>query len=588
MPHDNPLIALLVIGLGLAFVLGTVAHRLKVSPLVGYLLAGVLVGPFTPGFDADQALALQLAEVGVILLMFGVGLHFSIKDLLSVRAIALPAAVLQMTISVLVGMGLGWLLGLSIGGGLALGLALSIASTVVLTRGFQERRMEDSEAGRIAVGWLVIQDLITVLVLVLLPILASLLQDGGASHPPLTKLLLLIGETIAKVVAFIAIMLLVGRRVIPFLLHYVAHTGSRELFRLAVLAIALGVAFCAANLFGVSFALGAFVAGMVMSESQLSLRAAEETLPLRDAFAVLFFISVGMLLDPQVLVHQPLQLIGLLLVILVVTPGVALLLLRAMGRSWATSITIAIGLAQIGEFSFILAALALDLHLFGQNVRDLVLGASILSIIVNPLLFRLMKRFRPWIDRMDGVLPLASDETTPALVLPQTDIAGHAILVGFGRVGRRVAEGLRESGWPLVVIETGEGTARALEEDGVTIITGNAAEPAVMEAANLAAARLVIVAIPNVFEAGQIVARARAANPAATIIARAHFDQEVTHLAKLGAGVVVMGEEEIARTMLSYAREMPGEAPILAGEVVEAGEITMDSHAKNDLVDPPG
>ncbi|HTI02769.1 MAG TPA: YbaL family putative K(+) efflux transporter [Acidisoma sp.] len=589
MPHDNPLIALLVIGLGLAFVLGTVAHRLKVSPLVGYLLAGVMVGPFTPGFDADQALALQLAEVGVILLMFGVGLHFSIKDLLAVRAVALPAAILQMAISVLAGMGLGWLLGLSAGGGLALGLALSIASTVVLTRGFQERRMEDSEAGRIAVGWLVIQDLITVLVLVLLPILASLLQDGGSSHPPLSQLMLLIGETIAKVVAFIAIMLLVGRRVIPFLLHYVAHTGSRELFRLAVLAIALGVAFCAAHLFGVSFALGAFVAGMVMSESQLSLRAAEETLPLRDAFAVLFFISVGMLLDPEVLVHQPLQLIGLLLVILVVTPGVAFLLLRAMGRSWATSITIALGLAQIGEFSFILAALALGLHLFANNVRDLVLGASILSIIVNPLLFRLMKQFRPWIDRKDGVLPLPSDAAEPALALPRTDLADHAILVGYGRVGQRVAEGLRQSGWPLLVIETGEGTARALEQEGgVTIITGNAADPAVMEAANLAAARLVIVAIPNVFEAGQIVAQAKAANPTAIIIARAHFDQEVTHLAKLGAGIVVMGEEEIARTMLSYARETPGDAPILEGEAVEADEIAMDSHAKNDFVDPPG
>lgn len=588
MPHDNPLIALLVIGLGLAFILGTVAHRLKVSPLVGYLLAGVLVGPFTPGFDADQALALQLAEVGVILLMFGVGLHFSIKDLLSVRAVALPAAILQMGLSVLVGVGLGWLLGLSTGGGLALGLSLSIASTVVLTRGFQERRMEDSEAGRIAIGWLVIQDLITVLVLVLLPILASVLQDGGAAHPTLSQLLLLIGETIAKVVAFIALMLLVGRRVIPFVLHYVAHTGSRELFRLSVLAIALGVAFCAADLFGVSFALGAFVAGMVMSESQLSLRAAEETLPLRDAFAVLFFISVGMLLDPEVLVHQPLQLIGLLFVILVVTPGVAFLLLRAMGRSWATSITIALGLAQIGEFSFILAALALDLHLFGQNIRDLVLGASILSIIINPLLFRLMKRFRPWIDRRDGIAPVPSDVVAPAPVLPRAEITDHAILVGYGRVGRRVAEGLRESGWPLLVIETGEGTARALQENGVIIITGNAADPAVLDAANLATARLVIVAIPNVFEAGQIVAQAKAANPAVTIIARAHFDQEVTHLGKLGAGVVVMGEEEIARTMLAHAREMPADGPVLVGEVVEDSAIAMDSHAKNDLVDPPG
>lgn len=587
MPHDNPLIALLVIGLGLAFLLGTLAHRLKVSPLVGYLLAGVLVGPFTPGFDADQALALQLAEVGVILLMFGVGLHFSIKDLLAVRVVALPAALVQMAVSVLCGMGLGWLLGLSVAGGVALGLALSIASTVVLTRGFQERRMVDSDAGRIAVGWLVIQDLITVLILVLLPVLASLLQ-GGAAHPPLGQLLLLIGETIAKVVAFIAIMLLVGRRVVPLLLHYVAHTGSRELFRLAVLAVALGVAFCAAHLFGVSFALGAFVAGMVMSESQLSLRAAEETLPLRDAFAVLFFISVGMLLDPSVLLHEPLQLLGLLFVVLVLTPGTAFLLLRAMGRSWNTAVVIALGLAQIGEFSFILASLALDLHLFAPDVRDLILGASILSIIVNPLLFRAMQRYRPWLDRRDGVLPPSDDEAVPAAALPKTNLVDHAILVGYGRVGQRVAEGLRAAGWPLLVIETGEGTARALEEEGVAVITGNAADPAVLAAANVAEARLVVVAIPDVFEAGQIVAQAKAAKPGIIIIARAHFDQEVTHLAKLGAGIVVMGEEEIARTMLAHAREMPEEAPILEGQLAETGETATDDHAKIDFVDPPG
>lgn len=586
MPHDNPLIALLVIGLGLAFVLGTLAHRLKVSPLVGYLLAGVLVGPFTPGFRADQGLALQLAEVGVILLMFGVGLHFSIKDLLAVRAIALPAALVQMAFSVLCGLGLGWLIGLPTGGSVALGLALSIASTVVLTRGFQERRMVDSEAGRIAVGWLVIQDLITVLVLVLLP-LFSLFQDG--KQPALGALLLLVSETLAKVIAFMAIMLLVGRRVVPMLLHYVAHTGSRELFRLSVLAIALGVAFCAAHLFGVSFALGAFVAGMVMSESQLSLRAAEETLPLRDAFAVLFFISVGMLLDPGALLHEPLRLVGLLIIVLVLTPGVAFLLLRAMGRSWNTSITIALGLAQIGEFSFILASLALDLKLFGQEVRDLILGASILSIVANPFLFRLMQRYRPWIDRKDGILPAAAeDSAAPAPVLPETDLTGHAVVVGYGRVGRRVAEGLRDAGWPLLIIETGEGTARALEAEGVEVITGNAADPAVLAAANIAAARLVVVAIPDVFEAGQIVVQSKAANPSATIIARAHFDQEVTHLAKLGAGIVVMGEEEIARTMLAQARAIPATAPIRDEEAEDAGDTATDDHAKIDLVDPPG
>jgi CPA2 family monovalent cation:H+ antiporter-2 len=566
MSHDNPLIALLVIGLGLAFVFGTIAHRLKTSLLVGYLLAGVAIGPFTPGFNADEGLALQLAEVGVILLMFGVGLHFSVKDLLAVRAIAIPAALLQMAAAILLGEGLGWLLGLSPGGGLVLGLALSIASTVVLMRGLTERRLMDSEAGKIAIGWLVIQDLVTVLVLVLLPVLAPLLHHGGP-HAPLSTLLLTIGTTLAKVIAFVALMLLVGRRVIPALLHYVAHTGSRELFRLSVLAVALGVAFFSALLFGVSFALGAFVAGMVLSESQLSQRAAEETLPLRDAFAVLFFISVGMLFDPHVLLHDPAPLLAVLAIVLIGTPAVALLILRGFGRSWITSLTIAVGLAQIGEFSFILAALGAGLGLIGSEVRDLILGASILSIFVNPVLFHLLRRFRPWIDRMDGVVPPPAVPETARPMLTRTSLVGHAIVVGYGRVGRLVAEGLSAAGWPLLVIEAGEGTARGLAGT-VEVITGNAASPAVLEAANVAAARLVIVAIPEAFEAGQIVQQARAANPSAAIIARAHFDLEATHLAKLGAGVVVMGEREIARSMLEHTGALAGQD---AREVPAAG-----------------
>jgi CPA2 family monovalent cation:H+ antiporter-2 len=558
MPHSNPLIALLVIGLGLAFLFGTLANRLKTSLLVGYLVAGVAVGPFTPGFNADQGLALQLAEVGVILLMFGVGLHFSVKDLMAVRAIAIPAALLQMAAAILMGEALGWVLGLSVAAGLVLGLAVSIASTVVLLRSLGERRLMDSEAGKIAVGWLVIQDLVTVLVLVLLPVLGPLLKHGGGPHLPLAALALTVGTTLAKVVAFVALMLLVGRRAIPALLHYVAHTGSRELFRLAVLAVALGVAFFAALLFGVSFALGAFVAGMVLSESQLSQRAAEETLPLRDAFAVLFFISVGMLFDPHVLLQEPLPLLGVMAVILIGTPMVALVILRAFGRSWITSLTIAAGLAQIGEFSFILAALGIGLGLIDDAVRDLVLGASILSIIVNPLLFYLVKRFRPLIDRMDGVVPPPAQREAARPALARTGLSEHAILAGYGRVGRRVAEGLLAAGWPLLVIEAGEGTAKGLNA-AAEVISGNAADPA---------ARLVIVAIPEAFEAGQIVQQARAANPAVAIIARAHFDLEVTHLTKLGAGVVVMGEEEIARTMLEHTRALgvPIAAEVLAGE----------------------
>jgi CPA2 family monovalent cation:H+ antiporter-2 len=568
MSHDNSLITLLVIGLGLAFIFGTLANRLKTSLLVGYLLAGVAVGPFTPGFNADQGLALQLAEIGVILLMFGVGLHFSVKDLMAVRVVAIPAALLQMAASVLMGEAVAWGLGLSVAAGLVLGLALSIASTVVLLRSLGERRLMDSEAGKIAVGWLVIQDLVTVLVLVLLPVLGPLMKHGGGAHPPLEALALTVGTTLAKVIAFVALMLLVGRRAIPALLHYVAHTGSRELFRLAVLAVALSVAFFAALLFGVSFALGAFVAGMVLSESQLSQRAAEETLPLRDAFAVLFFISVGMLFDPHVLLHDPLPLLGVMAVVLIGTPVIALAILRVFGRSWITSLTIAAGLAQIGEFSFILAALGIGLGLIDGEVRDLILGASILSILVNPLLFYLVKRFRPLIDRLDGVVPPpARRETTARPALARTGLTGHAILAGYGRVGRRVAEGLVAAGWPLLVIEAGEGTAKGLNT-AAEVINGNAADPAVLEAANIAAARLVIVAIPQAFEAGQIVQQARAANPAVAIIARAHFDLEVTHLTKLGAGVVVMGEQEIARTMLEHTRTLnvPVEAEVLASE----------------------
>ena len=553
MPHDNSLIALLVVGLGLAFIFGTIANRLKTSLLVGYLVAGVVVGPFTPGFSADQALALQLAEVGVILLMFGVGLHFSVKDLMAVRAIAIPGAILQMAASILLGEGLAWLMGLSAGGGLVLGCALSIASTVVLMRGLQERRLVDSDAGRIAVGWLVIQDLVTVLILVLLPIVGPILGHGGGAHMGLQAILLMVGETLAKVAAFVLVMLLIGRRLIPALLHFIAHTGSRELFRLAVLAVALGVAFFAAELFGVSFALGAFVAGMVMSESQLSLRAAEETLPLRDAFAVLFFISVGMLFDPRVILHEPFKLLGVLLVVLIGTPGVAFLLLRLLGRSWAVSLTIAFGLAQIGEFSFILAGLGMGLGLVDHDVRDLILGASILSIVINPLLFYLMKRYRPWIERQDGILPIVDAAAEPEVPVTRarTELTQHAVLIGYGRVGRRVAEGLRADNWPLLVVEAGEGTARSLVDSDVEVMTGNAADPAVLAAANIAAAKLVIVAIPDIFEAGQIVDQARTANPHVRIIARAHFDAEVPHLTRLGADLVIMGEEEIARSMLA-------------------------------------
>jgi CPA2 family monovalent cation:H+ antiporter-2 len=358
MPHHTPLIATIVGGLVAAFALGALAQRLKLSPLVGYLMAGVLVGPFTPGYVADQGIANELAEIGVILLMFGVGLHFSLKDLLSVRKIAVPGALVQMTVATLLGMGLAAILGWPMISGFVFGLALSVASTVVLLRALQEHRLVQTDRGKIAVGWLIVEDLAMVLALVLLPALAGALKAGEGAVDPMTAWVAPLGFTVLKVGGFVAFMLIVGRRVVPWLLHYVAHTGSRELFRLAVLAIALGVAFGAASLFGVSFALGAFFAGMILAESELSQRAAEETLPLRDAFAVLFFVSVGMLFNPFVVLENPWTVLAVLGIIIVGKSLAALAIIKAFGRSNTTAVTVAASLAQIGEFSFILAAWA--------------------------------------------------------------------------------------------------------------------------------------------------------------------------------------------------------------------------------------
>jgi monovalent cation:H+ antiporter-2, CPA2 family len=553
MSHGSSLIAIVVIGLGLAFVLATIANRLGISIIVGYLLAGVAVGPFTPGFVADQNVASQLAEIGVILLMFGVGLHFSLQDLLSVRRIVIPGAVAQIAVSALLGMGLARLLGWPLGTGIVFGLALSVASTVVLMHALQDRRLVETGRGQIAIGWLVVQDLLTVLALVLLPPLAGLLRGGGGVDA--AGLVTALGLTIGKVMAFIALMLLVGHRVIPAILHYIAHTGSRELFRLAVLAVALGVAFVAAELFGVSFALGAFFAGMVLSESELSQRAAEESLPLRDAFAVLFFISVGMLFNPIVLVHEIVPLLGTLLVVMVGGPCAALLMVRAFGYPLATAVMIGIGLAQIGEFSFILADLGIGLGLLPERARDLILGTSIVSIFANPILYTAMERLKPRIERWDARRAPPPPEEVAEEELPVSGLSDHAVLVGHGRVGSLLAVSLKGDGWPLLVIEEGAARAEALRAQGLEAISGNAAQPRVLKAANLPQAHILLVAIPDVFEGGQIVEQARAANPGLDIIARAHSEAEAQHLMQHGASSVVMGEREIARTMLEHARE---------------------------------
>ncbi|WP_192361064.1 YbaL family putative K(+) efflux transporter [Mesorhizobium mediterraneum] len=551
-----PLIATLVAGLGLAFILGTLANRLRLSPLVGYLVAGVLIGPFTPGFVADQALARQLAELGVILLMFGIGLHFSLNDLLSVRKIAIPGAVGQMALVTMLGLIVTQAIGWPIGAGVVFGLALSVASTVVVLRALQEMRQLETDGGRIAVGWLVVEDLAMILALVLLPAFAGVLGGNvnGANlngndlftlFEPQT-IWSALGLTLAKLAAFFAIMVVVGRRVIPPILHYVAHTGSRELFRLAVLAIALGVAFGAAELFGVSFALGAFFAGMILAESQLSQRAAQETLPLRDAFAVLFFVSVGMLFNPMILVEQPL-LVGVTLLIIVIGNATAASAIAFMfGYPSYVSLTLGLSLAQIGEFSFILAGLGVDLELLPEAGRDLVLAGAILSILINPLLFAALDRLTPWLKARERTIATQEGRAeTPELAA--TSLTDHAVLVGHGRVGSLVAETLQKARQPYLVIEERQVIVDQLRARGVDVIAGNAAQPGLLEAANVASARWLISAIPNPFESGNLIEHAHAINPKLEIIARAHSDAEVDYLKKFGADLIIMGEREIAR-----------------------------------------
>ncbi len=568
MPHDTPLIATIVSGLVLAFLFGALAQKLRISPLAGYLLAGILVGPHTPGFVADVHLAGELAEIGVILLMFGVGLHFSLKDLMSVRAIAIPGAVVQIGVATALGWLLATILGWNLAEGLIFGLALSVASTVVLLRALQEKRIVQTERGRIAVGWLIVEDLAMVLALVLIPALAANAGTGVAM--PTSEILIAIGITLAKVGVFVAVMLIGGRWLVPRLLHAIVHMGSRELFRLAVLAIALGIAFGAAKLFDVSFALGAFFAGMVLAESELSQRATEETLPLRDAFAVLFFVSVGMLFDPNILVEQPLAVAASVLIVVFGKSIAAYFIVRAFGHPSGTALTVSASLAQIGEFSFILANLAVGLNILNEDGRSLILAAALLSILVNPAIFAFAERVRARVEgpgrKTAPAAPAAPPEAAaePAAATPvepaaipvepdedliPTKLAGHAVVVGYGRVGAVIVDALQTRKVPVLAIEERAKPAEAARKIGLETITGNAVAKEVLTAANVTGAKVLFVAVPDGFEAGSVVETARDLNKTIRIIARAHSDAEEEHLKRLGADFVIMGEREIGLAM---------------------------------------
>ncbi|HSD17013.1 MAG TPA: YbaL family putative K(+) efflux transporter [Thermomonas sp.] len=555
MPHHTSLIALLCVGFVMAFALGMLAQRLKLSPLVGYLLAGVIVGPFTPGFIADQTLAPQLAEVGVILLMFGVGLHFSLRDLLAVKNIAIPGALVQIAFVTAIGAGFGLMLGWEPIGAIVFGLALSVASTVVVMRAMEERRLLDTRRGRIAIGWLVVEDLAMVLALVLLPAMAGAL--GAGEQVGTAGILGALAWTLLKVAAFVAFMLIVGRRLIPRILEHVAGLGSRELFTLCVLAIALGVAFGAAALFDVSFALGAFFAGMLLNESELSHKAAADSLPMRDAFAVLFFVSVGMLFNPSILIEQPMLVVATVAIIVLGNAVVGFTVVRLFKLPVLTGLTIAASLSQIGEFSFILAGLGLSQKLLPQQGHDLILAGALLSIIANPLLFA-------WLDRWQRRQVPGAAAVTQVLAtnseVPE-DIGGHAIVIGYGRVGRELARLLRERGVPLVLVESDPDRVDQARANGLVTVRGNAASGSILKAARPDTAQLAILAMPQALEAGEITARLKSINPEISVLARAHSEAEVKHLLDHGADAAVLAERELAYSLADMVMATPPYRP---------------------------
>jgi CPA2 family monovalent cation:H+ antiporter-2 len=530
--HETALLATIAAALGLALILGYLATRLRLPPLVGYLAAGIVVGPFTPGYVADTGLASQLAEVGVILLMFGVGLHFSVADLLAVRRLALPGALVRIAVIAPLGAAVSELWGWPLGESLVFGLSLSIASTVVVLRTFEERDILTSAAGRLAVGWLIVEDVAMVLVLVLLPAFSGVL--GGTPSAGSASVLHSLTVTLLKVAAFVAFMLFVGTRVVPWILAAIARTGSRELFTLAVLAAALGIAFGAAQLFGVSFALGAFFAGVVIAESDLSYQAASDALPLQDAFAVLFFVSVGMVVNPRIVIEQPLG-VAAALGIAIVAKAIVTFAIVLIGRyPVSAALTVAIGLAQVGEFSFILAGLGRSLGLLSRDGQSLILAAAIVSIAINSLLLDATGPLGRWIRgrrRLVELLERSRLEVADARATNGMEaLRGHVVIVGFGRVGSTIGEALGREGVPYVVVERNRELVESLRARGMHALFGDASRPGILEHAHLENASVLVIAAPGAFQTREVLERARRINPDVDTVVRTHSAAEQGYL----------------------------------------------------------
>jgi CPA2 family monovalent cation:H+ antiporter-2 len=550
MHADMPLIVTLAAALGLALVLGFAATRLRLPALVGYLVAGVLIGPHTPGFVGDMDLAMQLAEVGVMLLMFGVGLHFSVGDLMAVRGIALPGAIVQMAAATALGAVLALTWGWSLAGALTFGLSLSVASTVVLLRALESRGALETHNGRIAVGWLIVEDLAMVVVLVALPaavgVLAPGARDGASLWPPLAS-------TLLAVCLFVGLMLLVGRRVLPWALWQISSTGSRELFTLCVIAVAVGIAYGASALFGVSVALGAFFAGLVLRESEFSQRAAEQSLPFRDAFAVLFFVSVGMLFDPSVLVEQPQQVLAVTAIIVVGKSVAAALVVLALRYPLNTALIVSASLAQIGEFSFILAALGVGLGVMPAEGQSLIVAGALLSMALNPLVFSLVDPARRWVLARSATARRLEAREDPLAALPTSTegrfLAKQVVLVGYGIVGRGIAAALESHNVPFVVVEQNRELVQALRAEGRAAVSGDAAEPIVLVQAHIANAGLLVIAVPESTDVRPMIKTARTLNPTIPVIARAASAEEAGLLKGEGVEQVFSARRALADAM---------------------------------------
>ncbi len=557
MPHDIDLIILLAVGFGLALVFGYLAARIRLPPLIGYLIAGIILSPNTPGIVADMHLANQLAELGVMFLMFGVGMHFSLSDLMQVRRIALPGAILQIAVATLLGIGISMMWGWSFGSALVFGLSLSCASTVVLLKALGDRGLLNSVNGKIAVGWLLVEDLVMVLVLVLLPATAVLL--GGtpiAGSDPTANIWITLAITLLKVAGFIAFMLIIGKRLVPFIMQIVARLGSRELFTLTVVAAAVSIAFGAYKVFGVSMALGAFFAGMVVKESDFSHRAEEETLPLREIFSILFFVSVGMLFDPRILIEQPLHVLAVVGIIMIGKTIAAMALVLFFRYPINTALSVGASLAQIGEFSFILATLGVSLHLLSLEGQNLILAGALISITLNSFVFSAIEPIQNWIRERSHLARLLERSGDPLSMLPdevsQEYLRDQVVIVGHGEVGRRITRTLMQDGIKVVIAEENREIVENLREKGIAAVSGHATEAGVLIQAHIQHARLLVLSPMDILDIHKIVDIAKTLNPQIQVLVCAESKEEAEVIRREAIGEVYFAKEEMAKNMTNH------------------------------------